>query len=62
MLKSGNITNIEMETAGIYSLCNMLGHHALSINAILASRVVESFSTNPNTVIDKAIRLILDRI
>jgi len=57
-----NITNIEMETAGIYSLCNMLGHHAISINAILASRVVESFSQNPHAIIDKAIRLILDRI
>lgn len=56
------ITNLEMETAGIYALCNMFGHHAISINAILASRVKEEFSSNPQEVVNKAIRFILDRI
>ncbi|MBV2226894.1 nucleoside phosphorylase [Sphingobacterium sp. NPDC055346] len=57
-----NITNLEMETAGIYALSNMFGHHAISINAILASRVSESFSNNPQEIVDKAIRLVLERI
>jgi uridine phosphorylase len=57
-----NISNLEMETAGIYALSNMFGHHAISINAILASRVNESFSKNPQQIVDNAIKLILDRI
>jgi len=56
------ITNLEMETAGIYALANMFGHRALSINAILASRVNEAFSSNPNEIIDQAIRYVLDRL
>ena len=56
------ITNLEMETAGIYALANMFGHHALSVNAILASRVKEEFCTNPSEVVDNAIRYVLDRI
>jgi len=57
-----NITNLEMETAGIYALSNMFGHHAISINAILASRVNESFCENPQEIVDKAIQLIIERI
>ncbi|MGO1244317.1 MAG: nucleoside phosphorylase [Sphingobacterium sp.] len=56
------ITNLEMETAGIYALANMFGHHALSINAILASRVNEDFSSNPKKIIDQTIRYVLDRL
>jgi uridine phosphorylase len=37
------ITNLEMETAGIYALSKALGHKALSINAILANRVSHKF-------------------
>lgn len=60
--KNQRITNLEMETAGIYALSNMFGHHALSINAILASRLNEEFCSNPTEVIDSAIRYVLDRI
>jgi len=56
------ITNLEMETAGIYALANMFGHHAISINAILASRVKEEFSDNPKEVVDQAIKYVLERI
>ena len=56
------ITNLEMETAGIYALANMFGHHALSVNAILASRVQEEFAKDPAVVVDLAIRHVLDRI
>ncbi|MNT92102.1 hypothetical protein D3C72_2333230 [compost metagenome] len=51
-----------METAGIYALANMFGHQALSINAILASRVAGEFSANPEAVVEKAIQLVLERI
>lgn len=56
------LTNLEMETAGIYALANMFGHQALSINAILASRVAGEFSADPEAVVEKAIQLVLERI
>jgi uridine phosphorylase len=56
------ITNLEMETAGIYLLAKLLGHRAISINAILASRVSPAFSPNPQLVVRKAIEYILDKI
>lgn len=38
------ITNFEMETSGIYGLGRLLGHHCLSLSAIVANRVVKEFS------------------
>ncbi|GAA0883386.1 nucleoside phosphorylase [Sphingobacterium siyangense subsp. cladoniae] len=60
--KDQRFTNLEMETAGIYALANMFGHQALSINAILASRVDGRFSSAPEEVVDKAIQIVLERI
>jgi uridine phosphorylase len=55
-------TNLEMETAGIYGMSSILGHKAVSINAILANRVHKTFSTDPskavNVLIDKAMPII----
>lgn len=56
------LTNLEMETAGIYGLANLFGHQALSINAILASRVKSEFSRNPQKTVDKTIKLVLERL
>ena len=56
------ITNLEMETAGIYALSKTLGHKALSVNAILASRVKFEFSTATNKIVDKAINMVLTRL
>lgn len=56
------ITNLEMETAGIYALARMLGHQAISINAILASRTELAFVKEPQKIIDKAIEIVLERI
>lgn len=60
--KQNRITNLEMETAGIYALAKVLGHNALSINAILASRVNFEFSKEPDKVVEKAIKLVLERL
>lgn len=57
--KNMRITNLEMETAGIYALARALGHNALSVNAILASRVRAEFSKNPQKVIETAITEVL---
>lgn len=56
------LTNLEMETAGIYALANIFGHQALSINAILAQRKKLEFAENPQKIIEKMIKLVLDRI
>jgi uridine phosphorylase len=56
------ITNLEMETAGIYALAKVLGHNAISINAILASRVNFEFSKEPNKIVAQAIKMVLERI
>jgi uridine phosphorylase len=56
------LTNLEMETAGIYALSRILGHRALSINAILASRVDFMFSKDPSQIVEQAIKLVLGRL
>lgn len=56
------ITNLEMETSGIYALAKALGHKAISVNAILASRVKFEFSSNPAKIIDGAIQMVLGKL
>lgn len=56
------ITNLEMETAGIYALANALGHQALSINAIVAHRSKLEFAKDPDKIIDQMIRTVLERL
>lgn len=55
-------TNMEMETSAIYGMSKLLGHHALSCNAILANRVTGTFSTNPHGTTDKLIKYVLEKI
>jgi len=59
-LQGKNITNIEMETAGIYGLSQLMGHRAISFNAILANRVTGEFSQNAKQTIDGMIESVLD--
>lgn len=56
------ITNLEMETSAIYGIANLLGHHALSMNAIIANRATGEFSANPKGIVDELIRYTLDKI
>lgn len=60
--EGSKITNLEMETAGIYAMSSLLGHRAISLNAILANRVTGEFSEKPNDVVEKLIKFTLDRI
>ena len=55
-----SITNLEMETSGIYGMAKLLGHRALSLNAIIANRALGSFSENPKQTIDQLIKKTLD--
>lgn len=56
------ITNLEMETAAIYGLSALLGHNALSLNAIIANRANSTFSTNPYNVVENLIQYTLEKI
>jgi uridine phosphorylase len=50
------ISNFEMETAGLYGLSKMLGHHCLSLSAIVANRVTKEFSKDGEATIEKLIQ------
>ena len=56
------LTNLEMETAGYYAMARLLGHEMISLNAIIANRIGNRFSKDPNHVIDSLIRKVLERI
>lgn len=55
------ITNFEMETAGYYAMANLLGHEALSLNAIVANRIDNTFSSNPLKVVDNLIKGVIEK-
>jgi uridine phosphorylase len=55
------ITNLEMETAAIYGLSALLGHHALSLNAIVNNRATGAANPDPNTIL-KLIQYTLDKL
>ena len=56
------ITNLEMETSAIYGLSKLLGHQALSLNAIVANRTNGTFSEDPYKAIDDLIAYTLDKL
>ena len=49
------ITNFEMETSAIYGLGKLMGHDCLSVNAIVANRVVQEFSKDGNAAVENLI-------
>jgi uridine phosphorylase len=56
------VGNLEMETAGIYLLAKMLGHRAISVNAIIANRILGTFSKDPYRTVDRLIQETLRRL
>ncbi len=56
------ITNLEMETSAIYGLSKLLGHEALSLNAIVANRANGTFSEDPYKAVDDLIAYTLDKL
>lgn len=54
------ITNFEMETAAIYGLGKLLGHHCLSLSAIVANRVNKTFSKDAGNTMNKLITTTID--
>jgi uridine phosphorylase len=60
--QNGRITNLEMETSAIYGLSKLLGHRAVSLNAVIANRAKGTFSVNPRETVDQLIIKTLDSL
>lgn len=56
------ITNFEMETSAIYGLGRLLGHCCLSLNAIVANRVAQTFSKDSTAAVEGLIKHSLEII
>lgn len=56
------LTNFEMETSAYYAFARLLGHEAISVNAIIANRIKKKMMNNPNGVMDDLILKVLERI
>ena len=56
------ITNFEMETSAIYGLGKLMGHECLSINVIIANRVVKEFSKDSDAAVKKMIEKALEAL
>lgn len=56
------ITNFEMETSVIYGMSKLLGHHAVSLNAIIANRASGQFSKDPGQVVNELIKYTLNKL
>jgi uridine phosphorylase len=56
------ITNLEMETSVIYGLSKLMGHKAVSMNAIIANRADLTFSRDPYAAVEKLIKYTLDKL
>jgi len=56
------ITNFEMETSAIYGLGKLMGHECLSINVIIANRVIKEFSKDSEAAVENMIRKALEAL
>lgn len=56
------VTNLEMETSAIYGLSKLLGHQALSMNAIIANRANGTFSSDPYKTVEALIEYTLNKL
>lgn len=55
----GAITNVEMETAGIYALSNLLGHEACSVSLVLDNPIKGTVSQRIEASIDHMVETML---
>ena len=56
------ITNLEMETSAIYGLSKLLGHQAVSMNAIIANRALGAFTKDTKQAVENLIQYALPKI
>ncbi|MEO7043769.1 MAG: nucleoside phosphorylase [Ferruginibacter sp.] len=56
------ISNFEMETSAIYGMGKILGHHCLSLSAIVANRISKEFSKDGAAAVENLIVKTLETI
>jgi uridine phosphorylase len=56
------VINFEMETSALYGLGAMLGHEMVTVCAMVANRVNNTYNEDHKTLIERLIRLVLDTI
>lgn len=56
------ISNFEMETSAIYGMGKILGHHCLSLSAIVANRISKEFSKDGSAAVENLIKQTLSII
>jgi len=56
------ISNFEMETSAIYGMGKILGHHCLSLSAIVANRITKEFSKDGGAAVENLIKKTLEII
>ena len=54
------ISNFEMETSAIYGMGKILGHHCLSLSAIVANRITKEFSKDGGAAVESLIKQTLE--
>ena len=60
--KGLKITNLEMETSAIFGLSRLLGHKAVSMNAIIANRANLTFSKDLYKAVENLIQYTLNKL
>ncbi|MDR9400561.1 MAG: nucleoside phosphorylase [Psychroflexus sp.] len=55
-------SNLEMESSAIYAMAKLLGHHAISMNAIIANRSTKTFSKDPKATVKALIEFVLGKL
>ena len=55
-----HISNFEMETSAIYGMGKVLGHHCLSLSAVVANRILKEFSKDGGAAVEKLIKKTLE--
>jgi len=56
------IINFEMETSALYGLGQLLGHHVMTVCALIANRATNETSPDHKTLIRKLIEFVLERL
>lgn len=56
------VCNFEMETAGIYGLGNLLGHHCCSISTVVANRIKGTMTQSVDDSVDRLVQHALGKL
>ncbi len=55
------VINFEMETSALYALGKMMGHNTLTLCAVIANRMKETYSRKPKETVKELTRTLLER-